>query len=303
MSVDAVASVKSGSRNRGWSSRLSYIGAVIVRYSQLIYAYLMDASSVLDFLTVMRVRLSQSKISKLVCPNPIVPEIRLRSFGGAPVTVRSHTTDINVLSEIVVRNEYEALLRRHPPAKAEFIVDLGANTGLVDRWMAVRFPGAEIVAVEPEPGNAATLRRNVSGLPVKVVEAAIGAVPRTVRIHSYLGEFAFTMMGEPAPGAPYVEAPVVTLESVAGREREIDLLKVDIEGAEAELFGDCASWIGRVQMMIVECHGDYTLACLMADLRRGGADFEILEIDDKPGTDAEVGLLARSDRPRTASAA
>jgi FkbM family methyltransferase len=270
------------------------------RYSQLTYAYLRDASSVLDFLTVMRVRLSQSKISKLVCPKPIVADVRLKSFGGVPVSVRSHTTDINVLSEIVVRNEYEALLRRHPPAKAEFIVDLGANTGLVDRWMAARFPGAEIVAVEPEPGNAAMLRRNVAGQRVKVVEAAIGAVPRTVRIHSYLGEFAFTMVGEPAPGAPFVEAPVVTLESVAGGAREIDLLKVDIEGAEAELFGDCAGWIGRVQMMIVECHGDYRLASLMADLRRAGADFEILEVDDKPGTDAEVGLLVRTERTAAA---
>jgi heterodisulfide reductase subunit A-like polyferredoxin len=56
----------------------------------------------------------------------------------------------------------------------------------------------------------------------------------------------------------------------------IHLLKCDIEGSEVELFRTCASWIARVDHLIVETHGEYRLANLYADLRAAGWDFEIL---------------------------
>ncbi len=35
---------------------------------------------------------------------------------------------------------------------------------------------------------------------------------------------------------------------------EIDILKVDIEGAEGDLFAECESWISKVRLIIIEVH-------------------------------------------------
>jgi FkbM family methyltransferase len=271
---------------------LAYARRIGYLYWRFFSKCFFSVATPVDLLKLTRVRLAQSKVGKFICPRPVVSRVRLRAFGKSPVSLRSHTTDISVLAEIVVHSGYDVLIR-HPLEDPAFIVDLGANTGLVDRWLLKRYPNVEIVAVEPEPGNAAMLRENVRGLNVKVVDAAIGAHPRTVQLHSVHGEHGFTMVGEPEAGAQVVDVPVVTLESLVGTSRQIDLLKVDIEGAEEELFADCASWIGRVRTLLVECHGRYKRANLLADLRRAGAEFEVVEWEEKRVLDMEVGLLAR----------
>jgi FkbM family methyltransferase len=268
------------------------IAAKIALYAQDIGAYLRDARSPLDFLQVMRVRMALSKLGKLVCPRPIMPRVRLRTFGESALRLRSHTTDISVLNEILVSGGYDALLR-HPPTEPRLIVDLGANIGLVDRWLLKQFPYAEIIAVEPEPSNAATLRANVDGLPVKVIEACIGAKARTVTLHTSSGEHGYTMVGDAPGGSLTFEVPVVTLQTVLPAGQKIDLLKVDIEGAEEELFADCAGWIDRVELLLVECHAHYKITSLQADLARSGVEFRLLEADMKPEWGFEVGLLER----------
>jgi FkbM family methyltransferase len=270
-----------------------YLARVARNYLANIDAYRRDSVSVLDFLRVMQVRLALSKVGRLICPSPITAKVRLRTFGSGPLALRSHTTDISVLNEILVSGGYDALLR-HPVRDPRLIVDLGANTGLVDRWLLERYPGSKIVAVEPEPGNYACLVENVAGLAVKTVPAAIGAQERMILLHTSSGEHGFTMVGEPALGSRAVEVPVVTMASILDGAEVIDLLKVDIEGAEEELFADCASWIGKVQMLLVECHGHYKLKNLTDALNRAGVNFKLLEVDLKSELGFEVGLFERA---------
>lgn len=270
-----------------------YLARVATDYLANIDAYRRDAMSAMDLLRIMQVRLALSKVGRLICPSPITAKVRLRTFGSGPLALRSHTTDISVLNEILVSGGYDALLR-HPLRDPKLIVDLGANTGLVDRWLLERYPNSRIVAVEPEPGNYACLVENVARLAVKTVPAAIGARERKILLHTSSGEHGFTMVGEPALGSRAVEVPVVTMESILGGAEVIDLLKVDIEGAEEELFSDCAAWLGKVQMLLVECHGDYKLKNLTEALDRAGGNFKLLEADLKPEWGFEVGLFERA---------
>lgn len=81
----------------------------------------------------MRVRLSQSRVGPLVTPRPIVTTVRLKGLG--PVRLRSHTTDISVLSELLVGDEISALPEM-PDART--VIELGANIGLSYRWLRSR---------------------------------------------------------------------------------------------------------------------------------------------------------------------
>jgi FkbM family methyltransferase len=195
---------------------------------------------------LMRVRLSQSKIGPLVAPHPIVVNADTRSLGR--IRLRSHSTDISVLSELLIGDEIAALPEM-PDART--VVDLGANIGLSCRWLQARYPQARMVCVEPDPGNLELLRVNAAGS--MIVGACIGGHERTVTLSDVDGEWGYRMV-DSADGV----VPVITMSQlleVAGID-QVDVLKCDVEGAEAELFENCRSWIQRVRSMNVECHRD-----------------------------------------------
>ncbi len=48
------------------------------------------------------------------------------------------------------------------PVEPRRVIDLGANIGLVSLYFALRFPDAQIVAVEMMPENAAAIKRLAS---------------------------------------------------------------------------------------------------------------------------------------------
>ena len=57
----------------------------------------------------------------------------------------------------------------------------------------------------------------------------------------------------------------------------IDLLKVDIEGAEREVFKASAPWIRRVRYIVLEVHPPYTTEELLADLEANGQKFRVID--------------------------
>lgn len=261
--------------------------------------YWREAASARDFVSLMRVRLSQSKVGRWVTPRPIVVDVDLETLGPA-VQLRSHTTDISVLSELLVGNSYEPLpTDRH----VESVLDLGANIGLSFRWLRSRWPDARFVCVEPDPGNAEVLRANVQpfAAQVEVVRACIGGHERKVRLGGSDEEWSYRMLDQDDPGARTDEIDVITMDALlaaAGMDR-VDVLKCDIEGAEAEMFADCRSWIGRVDCLTVECHREFLSSDgLLALLAENGAEFEVRHLERNPEYGCDIVTLAR---PSTAS--
>jgi FkbM family methyltransferase len=264
-----------------------------VRYlAREVWTYARETRTPADFVWLMRIRLSQSKVGWLVCPRPIARDIDLPRFGG-PVRLRSHTTDISVLSEVLVCHAYDSV-PAHTGEDVASVVDLGANIGLTARWMAARWPESSIVCVEPEPGNAAVLRRNVGPLngSVRVVEACVGAEERRVGLATTTGEHGFAM----TDGDADLTVDVVTMDRVLGGlpDGEIDILKCDIEGAERELFEHCRPWINRVKVAVVECHNGFRGADLIAMLEANGGRFDVLHNEIDPGYGLETVTLRRT---------
>jgi FkbM family methyltransferase len=264
-------------------------------YADEIVCYVGEAASLRDFVDLMRARLSLSKVGPLVARTPRIVDVRLRSF-GAPVSLRTHSTDISVLKELVLARSYESVVAHAPPGTAA-IVDLGANTGLVTRWLARRFPGARFLAVEPEPGNLVLLRRNLAGLGERVAIAGVcaGARPRRVTLASSTGSWGFTMRdaaGDDSEASVAV-VPIGDLLDEHGFEH-VDVLKCDVEGAERELFEDAARWLGRVDVAVVECHDGYTAEDLRADAARGGVRTELIQRVAEPELRLETVTLRRA---------
>lgn len=149
------------------------------------------------------------------------------------------------------------------------ILDLGGYCGYTAIAFSARFPDARVAAVEPHPDNFKALTANVrlNGLPVTVFQAAATVTDGPVRLHLGGGmTHGLIPTGHSTGEAISVEG--LSVPTILGRLGwdGVDLLKIDIEGAEEFLFRARQPWLGRVNTIIGEYHGDYQVAQLREDL-------------------------------------
>jgi FkbM family methyltransferase len=158
---------------------------------------------------------------------------RLRS-SGATVFVRHGTPDVAALGEVFYERQYDppaevaAFLEGlgRPPA----ILDLGANVGFFTVFATTTFPGASLVAFEPDQSNVRLLRRTATanGWDWDVVEAAAATTDGVVPFAA--GRFTHSRIEEGGAAVPAVDVMPFLERS--------DLAKIDIEGAEWAILTD-----------------------------------------------------------------
>ncbi|HVZ58031.1 MAG TPA: FkbM family methyltransferase [Chitinophagaceae bacterium] len=142
------------------------------------------------------------------------------------------------------------------PATCEdpVIIDCGSNIGLSVLFFKSQYPGARVLAFEPDPSNFALLEKNIAANGLQQVTAYRKAVwIRDGSIHFEASESEASHIREDGgSGTPVACIRLATL--LAGLER-IDFLKMDIEGAESEVLEDCAGQLGRIGHLFIEYHG------------------------------------------------
>jgi FkbM family methyltransferase len=129
-------------------------------------------------------------------------------------------------------------------------VDLGANIGQYTLALSRRFE--LVVAVEPNPAALAILKRNLdlNGIEnVRIQPVAVAAAAGKLPL--YGGEFLSTWSLK-HPSTEFVLVDVITLDTLLAGLGPVDLLKVDIEGAEREVFLAGAEPLRRVRELSFE---------------------------------------------------
>jgi FkbM family methyltransferase len=195
----------------------------------------------------------------------------------------------------------------------ETILDAGAYTGLSTAYFAARYPGAKIIAIEPSEENFALLIRNVSKLEnVHAINAALwGESGSLVLTDPGRGYWGLTVEESDTGTSPDQKNSLVPPSKVDAltvadlmSDCEVDrvnLLKLDIEGSEKEVFSNALPWIDRVDAIFVELHDRFKPGCARAffgavtdfpvELRRGE---KILVIRDASPMGLVVEQLTRS---------
>jgi FkbM family methyltransferase len=182
------------------------------------------------------------------------------------VYLRPGTSDEDVFREVFLAREYDIGL-----GEPSFIIDAGAHIGLASLFFARRYPNATIAAIEAEPSNFALLCRNVRHLGnIRPVRAALWSHRTSLRIENPDAE---TWSFRVAVGSGGDLVPAMTVDDVVsmfGVDR-VDVLKLDIEGAEREVLSTAASWIDRTDALIVELHDRFRPGCSEALERATGS--------------------------------
>jgi len=184
---------------------------------------------------------------------------------AAPIRLRLGTSDVGFCDQVFRRGAYDLRLARSP----QVIVDAGANIGLASRFFAARYPQARILALEPAAVNYAQLCKNVGGMSgITPIRAAVWREAGEVDIFNPTGRHgAFRVQqSDSKQGAARERAPSVTMSGLLAAYDlpYIDLLKVDIEGAERELFADAADWLDRVGVIVIELHDRFQRGCALS---------------------------------------
>lgn len=176
-----------------------------------------------------------------------------------PLQCRASTSDIDVFKHIFVLREYADFDDLIDPG---LIVDCGANVGMSTAYFLSRFPKAQVIAVEPDPGNYQQLLHNTRPYATRLHAVQAGVWSHSVGLKFFENEQGdgrawAVSVAEAGPGeeAALQAVGIDKLIAESGQDR-ISLLKIDIEGSELALFsqGD-PSWLGRVDNLVIELHG------------------------------------------------
>jgi FkbM family methyltransferase len=194
-----------------------------------------------------------------------------------PLWCRPDTSDETVFWQVFVDLQYAPLIPRKEP---RFILDCGANVGYTSAYFLTRFPTARVFAVEPDPGNAELLRHNLAPygrrytiFQTGVWSRPVGLVMSTTPFRDGREWARQVREAQPDETPEMFAADIPSLIEESGEER-VGILKMDIEGAETEVFSaDCSSWISRVDAFVVEVHGEIAARTFAKAL--GPSDFDI----------------------------
>jgi FkbM family methyltransferase len=170
--------------------------------------------------------------------------------------------------------------------RGDLVFDIGSHVG--DRVAAFRRLGARVIAVEPQPALARTLRllygRDKS---VTVVESAAGRAPGAVALKLNLdnptvstASEAFIAASRGAPGwegqqwTRTVDVPVTTLDDLIARHGAPRFIKIDVEGYEAEVLAGLSAPPPALSFEFTTIQRDVACACVARCAAIGYRGFE-----------------------------
>jgi FkbM family methyltransferase len=201
-----------------------------------------------------------SRVAKRFIPEPLaLRPVWLTMESGVKVCCNSAATLV-VFSEIFADQTYKTALDR--AAKMDNVVDLGANRGLfvlyVEHYLRERKRNDKprYVCVEPSQDNIDSLDRHMSenALADRVkVCAGVVAGTRDGTVDMFYDARANTSGGIGGKSLTTRKVPVLDLAKLTG-DGPIDVLKMDVEGAEPGVLAEYADVLARTKVLVVELH-------------------------------------------------
>jgi FkbM family methyltransferase len=157
---------------------------------------------------------------------------------------------VEVYRDYFFRRKFEFKAQTNSPK----IIDCGANVGVSVLYWKSLYPESRVIAFEPDPQAFLALESNCRGFS--------GIDLRNSAVWIAEGRLRFAAVGSDGGHLSHLtqrECPVPELEVSAERLKEflrepVDMLKIDIEGAEVEVLEDCRDVLKNVRQMFVEFH-------------------------------------------------
>lgn len=200
---------------------------------------------------------------------------------GLTIRYCSVESFLYLFHEIFIAQSYRFVT----PNRAPYIIDCGANIGMASVYFKTLFPGAEVLAFEPDPEPFALLVENISENRFKGIVARNEALLQTEGAVDffYSPESSGSLCSSTTPGrlpGPSKQVKAVRLSPFI--DRMVDFLKMDIEGAEAQVLAELSNSgkLPLVGQMVIEYHHHIdecrdALSEVLLTLERAGFGYQL----------------------------
>jgi FkbM family methyltransferase len=187
--------------------------------------------------------------------------------------IRAGTVDVTVFEQVFVHRQYDFPV----PLSPNLIIDGGAHIGCASVFFALKFPHAIIYSIEPEKHNFAMLQQNVKNYQNLIpLRAALWSRPASLKIgDAGVESWSFRVVEQDFlyPSIETVLALTIGEISSWSGGKAIDILKLDIEGSEKEIFAvNAGQWLPSVRNLVIELHDRFQPGC-QEELQRATAPF------------------------------
>lgn len=185
---------------------------------------------------------------------------------GRDVIVRKGTPDLMVTLSCF-SGEFSGLRKLLPKDFGGVIVDAGGYIGTSAMALRELYPSARIIVVEPSEANIKILRKNLSGMDnlAIVYGALVGRAADAITLKNRgTGEWGFTSVASPKdnPNAEKLQStPAYTLSQLVDDVSEIGILKLDIEGGEADVLRHDQASLKQIPVVFAELHDRIAEGC------------------------------------------
>ncbi len=198
---------------------------------------------------------------------------------GEEFHVRPGTADRLIIGEVYGMEPYPV------HGNESVILDIGASIGAFTTYAANRAPEADIHAYEAEPHALRQLRKNRdrNDIDARIYEQVVAGTDGTETLHineRNEGGHSLYRFRHRGTTATTSEVPAVSLDTAVNDhcDSPVDLLKLDVEGAEYDiLYGASADTLDRIDRIVGEFHPhpDHDIDELVAYLEENGFDVSV----------------------------
>jgi FkbM family methyltransferase len=210
-------------------------------------------------------------------------------FGGFTIHYFSRRQLKYLLREVFARSTYAFRAKQRDPR----IIDCGANIGVATLFFKTLYPAARVTAFEPDPQTFALLRRNVEENCLGDVELRNQAASDAAGHLSFYvdkavpGHFRMSLVPERMPDSEVIDVEAVPLSTSI--DERVDLLKLDVEGAEGGVIADLSQTgaLRRIDQLIMEYHHNIPnqgnpLPEILERLTDAGFSYQIVAAEPHP---------------------
>ncbi|MGC4041724.1 MAG: FkbM family methyltransferase [Flavobacterium sp.] len=178
-----------------------------------------------------------------------------------PISLRPEKSDSRIFCDIFLDNQYNVRVK-----DAKVIIDCGANIGLFTVLMKNRYPDAKIIAVEPDDDNFSQLKKNASGYnDVHFENHGIWNIDTKLKVSDKYNRGKWGVVVE-----ENLEEGNISGISIGSLMKKydidcIDILKIDIEASEKQIFSNNYEyWLPKVKKIVIELHDGFEEGCSRA---------------------------------------
>lgn len=220
------------------------------------YAVTKDFSSFLSLIWFTKLYRLRKKSVKYKNYQNNYFSISLAAFPAKKIFLRTYAGDIDIFYEIF----YKKIYQLPNSLSKNLVIDAGANVGFAALFFLKQMPAATVYCIEPDPDNFTFLKMNleaeIESGKVKLIMAGLSGKDGAMSLRSNSFKYNSNLVELPVEGSVRVITYKVETFLKTFVPGNVDLLKMDIEGAEENIFENDVSWLNNVEQLLIEFHSD-----------------------------------------------